>query len=188
MRTSIIRLTSACLPALLLAGCGPEHPAPSPPPPPKVAPLVAPAPIPTDWRDRDLTPGEWRWQADSAASTASFGLVGQAPRFTLRCDLARHVVRLSWLTRGGDAAMSAAPPAPHLERQMTIKTTSATEQRLGLVDTQGASFDVVMAATDSLLDRIVHSQGRFMLEVDGGGWLILPLAGDVARAVEDCRI
>lgn len=198
MRTSITRVTLACLPAMLLAGCGSEHPAPTLPLPPITAPTRTYAPVPTDWRDRDLTPGDWRWQASSATSVASYGPAGQMAMFIIRCDIARRVVRLSSITAGNSATSTMPPgqistgspmlPATHLERQVTITTTSAIEKRLGLVDPDGASLDVVIASTDNLLDRIVHSQGRFMFEVEGGLALILPTAGETARAVEDCRI
>jgi hypothetical protein len=152
----------------LLAACA-EKPAPRPrsapvAPPVRVAPpAVTPPPPVLDWADMPLSPGEWRFEEMPAAAVARFE--GANGGFALRCDLATR--RLS-LTRDGSNGGA-----------MTIRTSA------GLRAFPAPAAD--LAASDSFLDAIMFSRGRFTVEVAGLPILVIPTWPEPARVVEDCR-
>ncbi|MGH6786483.1 MAG: hypothetical protein ACREBO_06600 [Novosphingobium sp.] len=158
-----------------LAACAPK-PAPRPVPAPAPPVVIRPAPQPTpppprDWRDAPQSPGEWSWTLVGGRSTARYGLVGQAPEFSLVCDRARASVVL---TRAGAA------PAP-----MALYTTSGNRSfnATGVVD--GA--EAALSARDPILDAIAFSRGRFAVELPGTASLYLPSWPELSRVIEDCR-
>jgi hypothetical protein len=167
----------APLAALAIAGCVPRvvpPPAPAPAPaPPPVAPTPAPAPtLAGDWRDWPLTPGEWRYQRTAAGGVSTFGVSGATPSVTLTCDRAAR--RLTLVRAGASNAA------------MTIVTTSTTRNVPSRPDGAGgmtASF----AATDSLLDAIGYSRGRFVIQQAGLPTLVVPAWPEIERVTEDCR-
>ena len=100
---------------------------------------------------------------------ASFGTGGQAA-FLLRCEPGGRVT-LAFAGVGR-------PP-------MTIRTSNgarsiAAEQRPGALIGS-------LAASDGLLDQVAFSRGRFAVEADGAGRLIMPAWPETARVIEDCR-
>jgi hypothetical protein len=169
------------LAALLIAGCVPRvvpppAPAPAPAPaPPPAAPTPAPAPAPTltgDWRDWPLTPGEWRYRRTAGGGVSSFGVPGATPSVTLTCDRATR--RLTLVRAGASSAA------------MTIVTTSTTRTVPSRPDGAGGTAASV-AATDSLLDAIGYSRGRFVIQQAGLPTLVVPAWPEIERVTEDCR-
>ncbi|WP_084583835.1 hypothetical protein [Sphingomonas azotifigens] len=158
-----------------LAGCvpAPSTPPPAPAPRPVPVPVAAPPPAPVlgaDWRDWPLTPGDWRYRAASA----SYGAAGVAPVATLRCDLGTRQVTLS---RAGTA------PAT-----LTLRTTSAVRALSATPDPRSPGMlAITFAASDSFLDAIGYSRGRFVVEGGGLPTLVIPAWPEILRVVEDCR-
>lgn len=143
-------------------------PTPAPPPAPKPAPTG-------NWTEWPATAGEWIYRRDERGSLALFGQRDQAAQLTLRCELpARRI----FLTRAG----AASAPLP-----LTIRTTSG----LGSFTAQPTGGErpyigVALAPNDMILDRMVYSRGRFLIE-GGGAPLVVPSWPEIARVVEDCR-
>lgn len=164
--------------ALAVAGCAappppkPQapRPAPSSPPPP---PPAAASPRPADWRDAPQTPGTWRYGAAPAGGTARFGDAGTAPLVTLACDRARRTVSL---IRAGSAA---GPVPASLTSSSGTVALGATPLPEGLA--------LAFPASDSRLDALAFSRGRFVVEIGGLAPLYLPAWPEVGRVIEDCR-
>lgn len=165
---------------VLVSACA----APRKPPPPVVAPPIvrptptpAPPPPPADWRDAPITPGDWTYGAAASGSVANFGGGSLSPLLALQCDRAANRIVLR---RAG----SAAGPVP-----LTITTTNATRSFSAAPSAppQPPELVVALAPRDPILDAIVFSRGRFMVEAAGLPTLFLPTWPEVARVVEDCR-
>lgn len=163
--------------SLLLASCvgAPERPAPAPAPAPRPAPAPQPAPpAPVEWQDRDTTPGDWRYQVDGAGSAALFGIDAQSSLLVIRCDRAAR--RISFL-RPGLAGTA-----------MTLRTSyGAVSWPASAAAGTVPATQAIRAASDTALDQIAYSRGRFAVEVQGLPALILPAWAEVGRVVEDCR-
>jgi hypothetical protein len=147
----------------LLAGCATRpasQPAPAPVPVPPPPPPAPPSPPPQDWQDIALTPGDWTYGEDSGGTTARF-----PAGFAIRCDRASGQVALA-REGGGTGAM-------------TIRTSAGLRSFPG----PGAT----LPASDSFLDALVFSRGRFTVEVTGQPMLVLPSWPEPGRVVEDCR-
>lgn len=165
--------------AVLLAGCVPPpepapvvRPAPPPPAPPSPPPVVTP-PLASDWNQWPFTPGDWAYRKDGVGSIALFGPVGADALLTLRCDRTRGAMYLS--VRGaGDAA--------------TIRTTTLTRS-IPLRSTGGDAGYVAsqLAPTDAMLDAMVFSRGRFVVDRAGATPLVVPPYAELGRVIEDCR-
>jgi hypothetical protein len=169
--------TGAAL-AALVAGCATPQAAAPPavravPPPLSPAP-PAPPPAPPDWRDVPLTPGEWSYSPDPMGSQATFG-PGGAPVFVLRCDRPRREIRLS---------RSGAPAGPTLRVRTSYGVRTVPG---GSLTDLSASAGAGVPASDSLLDEIAFSRGRFTVETDGAPTLVIPAWAEPARVIEDCR-
>jgi hypothetical protein len=67
---------------------------------------------------------------------------------------------------------------------LTVRTSYGDTVRMALPAATG--LQLVMSASDPLLDQIAYSRGRFMLAA-GEQELILPAWPEVSRVVEDCR-
>ncbi len=158
-----------------VAGC---VPAPPQAPPPVRAPILpapaaapTPAPLAADWRDWPLTPGTWTYRGDPRGGTASFGPAGMAARLTLRCDLpARQVI----------VSIPGGVPSP-----LTVRTSSASRALPTVAAATGPAAR--LAATDSLLDAIGFSRGRFIVEQAAMPPLVIPAWAEIERVTEDCR-
>lgn len=178
-------LTAAALSAVLaalLASCA----SPPPPPPPRPIPrpqpsytppppqrLVQPAP---DWRDRPITPGNWRWSRIGGASSARFGEGPGGAALEFRCDRAANAVLL---IRSGVVT----GPTP-----VTVVTTSTTRPLTGQpLSGPQPGLVVALPTRDALLDAIVFSRGRFAVEARGLAPVYAPTWPEIARVVEDCR-
>ena len=109
-------------------------------------------------------------------STATFTAATGAAIVTLACDRTQNRVLFS---RRGDAA--AALP-------LAVATTSTSRPMLSDPTFKGSGWLVVPIATsDSLLDALAFSRGRFALETAGQETLYLPAWPEISRVVEDCR-
>ena len=180
-----IKRLLAALPLLTLAalaGCVPPpapQPAPTPQPLPRPVSTPAPAPQPTysNWIDAPQTPGDWFYIPETGASIAAFGPGERQPLFALRCDQTRHAVSI-----GRTSASTVGQP-------LTIRTESDT-RTFSAMPAQGAVEHLVAAsvpASDSFLDAMAVSRGRFAVEVPGEPALYLPSWPEVTRVIEDCR-
>lgn len=174
-------LTGAMIGAtgLALASCvpsAPVPPAPAPAPTPTSA-AVPPAQAPADWQGAALTPGDWTYVAGADASRALFGPTNAEARFIVACEKGMRQVKL-W--RPADLK-TAAP--------MTVTTTeSARTLTTQLVPgSTVANVVVTLAPRDPVLDAMVFTRGRFMVQVPGTQPLYLPSWPEIARVVEDCR-
>jgi hypothetical protein len=169
-----MRIALALFVLALMASCvAPPAPRPAAPvartPAMRSVPPIAPAPLPADWRDWPLTPGNWRYGRDQAGTRADFSPAG----VTLSCDNDRQL-RLSVGGRG---------PAPITIRTSTVSRT-ATPTPAGQSRVAAA---LMFTPRDPLLDAIAFSRGRWTIEQAGARPLVLPAYAEVARVVEDCR-
>jgi hypothetical protein len=162
------------LPGLLslaaLAACVPQpkvavRPVPAAPPP--APPPVAQA---TDWQDWPVTPGSWTYARQAGGSTARFtGL-------WLRCDMATRNV-----TIGRDAVVDGSG-------MMTLRTSYGVLQwPAQRVVASNPATVAARAASDSGLDWIAFSRGRFTVELPGSQPLVVPVWAEPVRVIEDCR-
>ncbi|MGZ3234066.1 MAG: hypothetical protein ACXWI4_07340 [Croceibacterium sp.] len=167
--------------ATLAACVAPQAPAPAPQPAPAPAPAPRPTPVPrpsySSWTDAPQTPGNWFYISQAPASIAAFGPAERQPLFAMRCDPIRHTVSI------GRTSASLTP------QPMTIRTESAT-RTFSTVPAQGSVEHLVatsLPSTDSFLDAIAFSKGRFAVEVAGEPTLYLPSWPEITRVIEDCR-
>lgn len=133
---------------------------------------VAP-PLAADWNLWPFTEGDWVYRRDGVGSIALFGAPGADAMLTLRCDRTRSAMYLS--VRGPATAA-------------TIRTTTLT-RAIPLQPTGGDTNYAAsqLAATDSLLDAMVFSRGRFIVERAGQLPLVVRPFGELGRVIEDCR-
>jgi hypothetical protein len=135
--------------------------------------------VPTysNWMDAPQTPGDWYYIPQTGASIAAFGPAEKQPLFAMRCNMATHT-----LSVGRTSASTVAQP-------MTIRTETAA-RTFSANPAQGSVEHLVatnLAATDSFLDAIAFSKGRFAVEVPGEANLYLPSWPEITRVIEDCR-
>ena len=167
-----LRLAPLAALTLTLSCCvAPERePAPEPAPAataPAPEPVSSPTPTPKptgEWTEWTATPGQWIYRRDDRGTLALFGEPNRDALLTLRCELP---ARRMFLTRAG----SASAPTP-----LTIRTTGGVPPYVG----------IALSPTDMILDRMIYSRGRFLVE-GGGAPLIVPSWPEIARVVEDCR-
>jgi len=155
---------------MMLASCA-GAPGPVPVAAPVVVVPVAAVPKPgaaaaVDWRDAPLAPGAWALQIAGRVSAASYG-----GAITMAC-------------RDGVVEIALPGPASSPAPQFTIITSSRRADRSGLADD---ALRLRIPAGDGLLDAIAFSRGRFAVEAEGRGRLILPADPVISRVVEDCR-
>ncbi|MDT0574992.1 hypothetical protein RM533_02200 [Croceicoccus sp. F390] len=162
-----------------LASCAPQQAvAPAPAPVRPAAPVAPPPPatVASNWQDGALTPGDWFYRADPAATRALFGTAGGATLFTMACEPANRQIRL-W--RAGATGKAAA---------MTIVTTSQSRTLPALVvDGSTPQTMATLPPHDPIIDAMVFSRGRFAVMVPGAPDLLLPNWAEIARVAEDCR-
>lgn len=175
---------------VLLASCvgpAPQRPAPSPPPatrpvaqprPTPIAP-AQPAPVATEWQYRPASPGSWTYRPEAAGSAAFFGTSGSDVRLALRCDRASRRVSLARAGAGPNSASAGA----------IIVRTSYGATSWPAASSGGATPQLVAfrAASDTVLDQLAYSRGKFAIEVVGQEVLTVPAWAEVSRVIEDCR-
>lgn len=149
------------------------RPAPVVKPSPTPAPAPSPVPLGQSWNDWPFTPGDWNYRRDDRGSIALFGTAGADAMLTLRCDRGRNALYLS-VPGPGSAA--------------TIRTTTLT-RAIALQSTGGEANYVAsqFAPTDSLLDAMVFSRGRFVIDRAGQPPLVVRPFAELGRVIEDCR-
>lgn len=166
----------------LIAACAPvPQAAPMPaaaPPAPLPVPKPASAPLAGDWTDWPAAAGDWSYRREAAGSVASFGAPGAAAQFSVRCD--RSAGRILLLHPG---------VLPAGKTAMMTVTATAGSARYPVQNVAGGLPYVVatLAPRDAMLDKVIFSRGRFLVQVEGGADLVIPSWPEVARAVEDCR-
>ncbi|MFZ1742119.1 MAG: hypothetical protein WAT93_04655 [Pontixanthobacter sp.] len=173
----------AVLPLFAAACC-----APVPQPTPTPTPVLTSAPTPTpsssavspsayeNWPDAPQTLGDWSYTDGNALSYATFGQPGQAARFGVECQKGARTIRL---VRGTGAS----EPMP-----MRIRTETTERLLTAQPDESGRPMLIArLPASDSLLDAIALSRGRFAVETGGLETLYLPSWPEITRVIEDCR-
>ncbi|MEA3388242.1 MAG: hypothetical protein U9R64_03040 [Pseudomonadota bacterium] len=151
----------------------PQTARPAPPPP---APQAS-APTPLEWQYRPVAPGSWTYRAEGNGSVATFGSGAQT--VTLRCDRASRRVSLG---------RAVSPQMPGGTAAVTLRTSYGAVVWPATF-TSGASPRMVAtrAASDTALDQLAYSRGKFALESAGQPVLILPAWAEIGRVIEDCR-
>lgn len=188
-----LRLPAALLPALLpaiaLTACVPaaQHPAPapapvpsptrSPMPTPPPAPLPAPAPAHENWMDAPRSPGNWFYKKVGAISLAAYGASDTNFGFVMRCDPATRTISIGRVS-------TQTQPRPMRIRTETTDRLLTAQPRQGSIETLLAAD---LSASDSLLDAMAISKGRFAVETAGEPTLYVPSWPEVTRIIEDCR-
>ena len=182
-RRQLFRTAPLAALVVTLSCCvAPEREQPPEPAPVAVRPAPSPAPTPTptpaptgEWTEWPATSGEWIYRRDERGSIALFGEPNQDARLTLRCDLSARQI---YMTRA--VAASAAVP-------FTLHTTSGA-QSFTAQPTGGELpyIGIALAPGDMILDRMIYSRGRFLVE-GAGAPLVVPSWPEIARVVEDCR-
>lgn len=158
----------------LISGCVQPARAPQivPAPPPTVAPPVA-TPVPPEPADALVSPGVWTYETDARGSRALFGLANADAALVIRCDRAAYRIFVS--IRGNDRGT------------VTLRATSSSKGFAARpTSTAPAYVAVEIEPTDSILDALAFSRGRFTVAV-GARELVVPVWPEFTRVVEDCR-
>lgn len=121
----------------------------------------------------DASPGEWRYAASSHATTARFGSGGEG--VAIACEGRQLILARSGQSR--DGAMFTLKTSFGLRRLPIVAGTSGSQ----------AVLTAALPARDPLWDQIAYSRGRFLIETTGLRPLIVPVASEISRVVEDCR-
>jgi len=190
MKPIYAHLGGAIALSFTIAACVPapdSTPQPQPSPtrvPVEVAPAPAPSPMPQpapeNWIDEPRTPGNWNYSQQSGGNAiAQYVDARGAPLFSMMCMADAGNVALVRHDAGS------ATPA------MTIRTETADRS----VSTRALSPDnagrptiaAYVTPTDTLLDAMALTRGRFAVETPGLSTLYLPPWGEVTRVIEDCR-
>lgn len=185
----LIRTSAAIgLAALALAGCIPPAPEPTPAPTPTPTPSPVatqappltmappPAPIPDQWLDLPQTSGDWRYEATAQGSVARFARAGSPSRLEIACALNAREVRI-FLPASGNLA----------NRTVEIRSQAIARSSMTAPRADGSGVELVVPASDALLDALAFSQGRFAIQLSGAEALYLPSWQEISRVVEDCR-
>ena len=138
------------------------------------AQIAAPAPS-VDFNLAAPLPGSWTYAATADGSEASFLDATSRPQLFVRCTRASRVVTI-------------ARPATAAAPVLSIWTTSQTRNLAASYNPATYRLSAGVTATDSLLDAIAFSRGRFVVSVSGTTALIVPAWEEPARVVEDCRV
>jgi hypothetical protein len=160
-----------------IAACASKLVPPRPAPRPVVVARPAPAlPVPqgADWRDWQLTPGDWVYRIDGRGSIALFGMPGGDALLTLRCDRQTNML---YFSRQGTVTAPLTLRTTSLSRTLAVQPTGALP----------AYVAVALAPRDALLDAMAFSRGRFIVEQAGAPTLVVPAYAEIGRVTEDCR-
>ncbi|QIG81331.1 hypothetical protein [Stakelama tenebrarum] len=173
-------LTGCSGPRIIPAAAEPL-PVPTPVATPSPVPAATPTPavaLPTgDWRDWNVTPGDWVYRQDGRGSIAMYGRPGQAADFTIRCDRSNGRIIFG-------RHIAAAPAAA---MAFTVRTSSMMQELLFQPVAGEPYVAAMLGPRDPLLDAMGFSRGRFIVEGSGLYPLVLPAWAEVHRVVEDCR-
>ena len=165
---AFLRLLPACVSAP--DAPRPQQTAPRPTPAPSVS-TALPPPAPVEWQYRPATPGTWSYRTEGAGSAATFSSPASGTLLSVRCDPAAG--RVSFLRAGAG------------QGSLTIRTSFGAVSWPATSSSSG--IFAVRAASDTVLDQIAYSRGRFAVETQGLETLILPAWAELGRVIEDCR-
>lgn len=169
----------------LLASCVAPSGGPAAPmatPAPTAAPVRPAPPTPAvadrysgDWSVAELTPGEWHYARNGAASVARF-VQGNGP------------VIASISCAAGQVTLARAGMIPADMAALFNVRTSFAERSLPIrVDHGERMVSTTLPGRDPLWDQISYSRGRFLIETTRQAPLLVPARPEIARVVEDCR-
>ena len=118
--------------------------------------------------------GSWTYRVIAGGTEADFVDASATVRLQLKCNRAGRIVSI--VRTGVPAA------APTLAVWTTAVSRTVPARYL-------ATKDLVadLASTDSLLDSIAFSRGRFATAADGAPMAAVPSAPEATRVIEDCR-
>jgi len=149
---------------------------PSPTPAPAPTPTAPSEPVYENYLDAPQTPGTWAYLNEGEEQLALFGENPGQPIFMVRCG--DGVISLGRVT---DRAQSGT-------RVMNVQAETVTRQlEAGPVPQRPIILAADLAPSDTLLDAIAITKGRFMVDVEGEKPLYLPAWVEVSRVIEDCR-
>ena len=152
----------------------PQQTAPRPTPAPSAS-TALPPPAPVEWQYRPATPGTWSYRTEGAGSAATFSSPASGTLLSVRCDPAAG--RISFLRAGAGAGAG--------QGSLTIRTSFGAVSWPATSSSSGTL--ALRAASDTVLDQIAYSRGRFAVEAQGLDTLILPAWAELGRVIEDCR-
>ena len=138
------------------------------------APLQAQTTAAADYSYSPISPGAWNYRAVTGGSEATFVDGAGTARMVVTCGKVSRLVTLS--------KISAAPAAT-----LSFWTSSAARNLPARFDINSKRVITQVGATDSLLDALVFSRGRFAVSMPGAPALVVPAGTEVAHVVEDCR-
>ncbi len=173
------------LPLLALAACvaapepaPPPRPAPTPAPAPRPSPTPAPAPPPFagNWMDAPLTQGDWSYARTERGSSAYFGLSATQALFSITCVVQLRNVVLHRTQLGAK-----------LISPLVVRTETQDRSFPASLSFGGDSVNAALIPSDSFLDAMAFSKGRFAVEVEGAPPLYVPAYPEVTWVIEDCR-
>ncbi len=167
--------------ALALTACIPPAPEPTPAPSPAPTPVARPTPVATpvatpeyaNWMDAPQTPGDWRYAPQGGVPAAAFGPSASGALFSLQCDRASRNVTLS-----RQSSVQAA-------RTMRVRTELQDRELRAEPSLSGLAASI--PASDSFLDAMAFTKGRFAVEIAGEPTLYVPAWPEVTRVIEECR-
>ena len=169
---ALVCLASACAPVPQST----PQPAASPPAPVALPAPLAPAPLAADWTDRPAAPGDWSYRGQPGGSMASFGQANMAAVFTMRCAQGRILLSHPGTLPAGKSAT------------MTLRATTGSARHAVHNAADGQPYvSASLSPRDAILDQMIFSRGRFLVQVEGAPDLVLPAWPEIARVVEDCR-
>ncbi len=122
--------------------------------------------------DAPATPGDWFYRTAGAERIAEFRSPAGGQIFQMTCTQRREIT-LTLVARAPNA------------NTLTIRTEHG-DRAVSAVAADN-SVSAFLPASDSLLDWMAFSKGRFAVEVAGGSQLFLPAWPEVTRVIEDCR-
>jgi len=118
--------------------------------------------------------GNWTYRAIAGGTEADFVDASAVVRLQLKCNRANRIVSI--VRTGVPAA------APTLSVWTTSSSRTVPARFLA---TKELIAD--LASTDSLLDSIAFSRGRFAIAASGAPMVAVPSAPETTRVIEDCR-
>jgi len=138
---------------------------------------MAPEPVAADWRDWPTTAGDWTYQDNGDIKIAAFSQPGQAALLTFRCDRFNKRIFVS----RASTVVPGQPIGP-----MTVHTSYGAVEWPATPDGKGYMV-AVRLASDTALDHIAFSRGRFAVEAPGAQPIAVPRWPEITRVIEDCR-
>ncbi len=138
------------------------------------APAIGQAPAPVDLQSVPPLSGSWGYRAVAGGSEADFIDAAASVQLKIRCNRAARTVSV------------VRPSVPAAAPTLTIWTTSLSRSvPARFLPSRELVADI--ASTDSLLDAMSFSVGRFATAAAGAPMVALPAGPEATRVIEDCR-